>query len=56
MSQELMNFAAEEYDARASLHVTQPAIQPSQRIQIAHLREAQPHLKFEFNVIKCIGC
>jgi hypothetical protein len=51
-----MNFEAKEYDAGASLHVIQPASQPSQRIQIAHLREAQPHLKFEFNVIKCVGC
>jgi hypothetical protein len=30
--QELMNFAAEEYDAGASLHVSQPASQPRQRI------------------------
>jgi hypothetical protein len=29
--QELMNFAAEEYDAGASLHVSQPASQPRQR-------------------------
>jgi hypothetical protein len=28
--QELMNFAAEEYDAGASLHVSQPASQPRQ--------------------------
>jgi hypothetical protein len=32
--QELMNFAAEEFDAGASLHVSQPASQPRQRIQI----------------------
>jgi hypothetical protein len=51
--QELMIFAAVEYDAGASLHA---ASQPHQHTRIQRLkREAQPHFEFEFNVNKCLG-
>jgi hypothetical protein len=55
--QELMNFAAEEYDAGASLHVSQPASQ-SVKIQIAFKAEERrcPHFDLELNVIKCLSC
>jgi hypothetical protein len=47
-----MNFAAEEFDAGASLHVSQPASQPRRvNSNRALKREAQPHLKSELNVI-----
>jgi hypothetical protein len=49
--QELMNFSAEEYDAGASLHVSQPASQPRRARAFKAEREAQPHLKSELNVI-----
>jgi hypothetical protein len=46
--QELMNFAAEEYDAGASLHVSQPASQPSRQDFKSCIQERRnPHLKFE---------
>jgi hypothetical protein len=54
--QELMNFAAEEYDAGASLHVSQPASQPRQAHAFKVEERRNPHLKFELNVIKCLGC
>jgi hypothetical protein len=54
--QELMNFAAEEYDAGASLHVSQPASQPRQAHAFKAEERRSPHLKFELNVIKCLGC
>jgi hypothetical protein len=51
--QELMNFAAVEYDAGASLHAaSQPAT--SARMHSCAEREAQPHFKFEINVIECL--
>jgi hypothetical protein len=49
--QELMNFAAEEYDAGASLHVSQPASQPCQRMHSRLKRGATLIFNFELNVI-----
>jgi hypothetical protein len=46
--QELMNFAAEEYDAGASLHVSQPASQPRQRMHSKLKRGATLVFHFEF--------
>jgi hypothetical protein len=46
--QELMNFAAEEYDAGASLHVSQPASQPRQRMHSRMKRGATFIFNFEF--------
>jgi hypothetical protein len=45
--QELMNFAAEEYDAGASLHVSQPASQPRQRVHSRLKRGATLVFNFE---------
>jgi hypothetical protein len=53
--QELMIFAAEEYDAGASLHISQPASQPRQRACIQRLKRGATSFKFELNVIKCLG-
>jgi hypothetical protein len=44
---ELMNFVAEEYDAGASLHVSQPTSQPRQQISNRIQERHNPHLKFE---------
>jgi hypothetical protein len=51
--QELMNFAAEEYDAGASLHVSQPASQPRQRMHSRLKRGATLISILNLNVIKC---
>jgi hypothetical protein len=48
-----MNFAAKEYDAGASLHVSQPANQPRQAHAFKAEERRSPHLKLELNVIKC---
>jgi hypothetical protein len=48
--QELMNFAAEEYDAGASLHVNQPASQPTSAHTFNEERRSLiSNLKFECN-------
>jgi hypothetical protein len=47
-----MNFAAEEYDAGASLHVSQPAShQPHFKRMHSIAREAQPSFFIRMNVI-----
>jgi hypothetical protein len=51
-----MNFAAEEYDAGASLHVIQLASQPYQVRAFKMKKEVQSTFKSELNVIKCLGC
>jgi hypothetical protein len=48
--QELMNFAAEQFDAGASLHISQPASLTNEfRLHVKERRS--PHLKSELNVI-----
>jgi hypothetical protein len=49
--QELMNFAAEEYDVGESLHVIQPANQPCQAHTFKAEERRNPHLKLELIVI-----
>jgi hypothetical protein len=49
--QELMNFAAEEYDAGASLHDSQPAASHVSEFKSCDEERCSPHLKFELNVI-----
>jgi hypothetical protein len=46
-----MIFAAVEYDAGASLHVSQPASQPRQRACIQMLKGGAASFEFEMNVI-----
>jgi hypothetical protein len=50
---ELMIFAAVEYDAGASLHVSQPTNQPRQCARIQRLKRGAASFKFksELNVI-----
>jgi hypothetical protein len=53
--QEIMNFVAEEYDARASLHINQPASQPTSTHAFnGKRRNLISNLKL--NVINVVGC
>jgi hypothetical protein len=53
--QELMNFSAEEYDARASLHVSQPTSYVS-KFESRDEERRNPHFDLELNVIICLSC
>jgi hypothetical protein len=51
-----MIFAAEEYDAGASLHVSQPASQRCQALAFKVEERQCPHFDLKLNVIKCLSC
>jgi hypothetical protein len=53
--QELMNFVAEEFDAGASLHISQPTSQPCRACAFKAEERGATSFKFELNVIKCLS-